>query len=340
MYYNKKRFFTCTRVIILFVAILFITSSCATKTEKFTHHEGCAAIAQEIYQKGKSKIFYADCLFYSINNRTFAEWIGESCKLPDKGKLTTLPRFTLCQRNLLNVSKMLKHEELPVVNSERWLSITDLEGEVWKDVVGYEGLYQVSNYGRIKSLNRVQVRKNGSKILVKCRILKYHKQYYKNCFYYSVSLHAQKLKTWNVHRIVALTFVENKDNKPYVDHINGQKEDNRCVNLRWATCLENIHNPITYDIFINKMSERRNKKSGKDVIPVNQYTIDGILVSSYPSINEASRVTGIDATAISYASRNKKYKRKDGRCVTVKTAGGYLWAINNKGNDDERSRQI
>lgn len=129
MYYNKKRFFTCTRVIILFATILFITSSCATKTEKFTHHEGCAAIAQEIYQKGKSKIFYADCLFYSINNRTFAEWIGESCKLPDKGKLTTLPRFTLCQRNLLNVSKMLKHEELPVVNSERWLSITDLEGE-------------------------------------------------------------------------------------------------------------------------------------------------------------------------------------------------------------------
>ena len=133
-----------------------------------------------------------------------------------------------------------------------------------------------------------------------------------------------------MHRIVALTFVENKENKPYVDHINGQKEDNRCVNLRWTTCLENKHKPITYDIFINKMSERRNKKSGKDVIPVNQYTIDGILVSSYPSINEASRVTGIGATAISYASRNKKYKRKDGRCVTVKTAGGYLWAINNK----------
>ena len=85
------------------------------------------------------------------------------------------------------MSAMLRFEDLPEVNSERWLSLEDFDGEVWKDITNYEGLYQVSNYGRIKSLNRVQVRKNGSKILIKCRILKYYKQYYKNCFYYSVS---------------------------------------------------------------------------------------------------------------------------------------------------------
>lgn len=284
-------------------------------------------------------IFYINCLVYSNNICNFASWIERTCKPFDKGKLTAFPRFNIVSRNL-NMSAMLRFKDLPEVNSERWLSLEDLEGEVWKDVVGYEGLYQVSNYGRIKSLSRVNVRKNGRRLRIKSKILKYYKQYYGNGFYYAVSLHAQKQKTWQVHRLVALSFVENKERKHYVDHINGQKEDNRADNLRWTTCFENIHNPITYDVFLNKMSERRNKKSGKEVISVNQYTTDGILVSSYPSINEASRVTGIGATAISYASRNKKYKRKDGRCVTIKTAGGYLWAINNKGNEDERSRQI
>ena len=226
----------------------------------------------------------------------------------------------------------LKYEELPEVNSKRWLSLEDLEGEIWKDVVWYEGLYQVSNYGRIKSLDRTNVRKNGIKLHIKCKICKY---YTKN-FYYSVTLHAEKQKTWKVHRIVALAFIENKDNKPHIDHINGRKEDNRVDNLRWTTCFENIHNPTTYDVFLNKMSERRNKKSKNDVVSVKQYTKGGIFVASYPSINEASRITGIDATGISYASRNKKYTRKNGNRVTVKTAGGYLWTINHNENENEK----
>ena len=271
-------------------------------------------------------------LFAIKNNcTTFASWIGGLSTPTDKGKLTAFPRFNIVSRNL-NMSAMLRFEDLPEVNGERWLSLEDFEGEVWKDIVDYEGLYQVSNYGRIRSVSRVNVRKNGVILRIKSKILKYYKQYYGKGFYYSVSLHARTPKTWLVHRLVALAFVENKDNMSYVDHINGQKEDNRAENLRWTTCFENIHNPITYDIFLDKMSERRNKKSGKDIVPVNQYTIDGVFIASYPSINEASRVTGIDATAISYASRNKKYRKRNGGYVTVKTAGGYFWTIDYKGN--------
>lgn len=57
--------------------------------------------------------------------------------------------------------KKLRFEELPKVNSERWLSLEDLPGEEWRDVVGFEGLYMVSDYGRVKSLDRVIARKNG-----------------------------------------------------------------------------------------------------------------------------------------------------------------------------------
>ena len=84
----------------------------------------------------------------------FVAWIGGSCKPSDKGKLTPFPRFTFCQHNFNNVSSMLRFEELPEVNSERWLSLEDLPGEVWRDVVGYEELFSISCYGRLKRKER------------------------------------------------------------------------------------------------------------------------------------------------------------------------------------------
>ena len=81
----------------------------------------------------------------------FGVWIGGSCKPSDKGKLTAFPRFIYCQRNVnKNVSNMLKFEEVPEINSARWLSLEDLPDEEWKDVVGYEKRLSISNYGRVK----------------------------------------------------------------------------------------------------------------------------------------------------------------------------------------------
>lgn len=108
--------------------------------------------------------------------------------------------------------------------------------ENWKDIEGYEGLYQVSSKGRIKSLNY-----NGSK---KEKILKCPKGHY----YKRVSLVKNGIKkTQTVHRLVASAFIPNPENKPCIDHINTDPMDNRVCNLRWVTHKENMNNPITLE---------------------------------------------------------------------------------------------
>ena len=117
--------------------------------------------------------------------------------------------------------------------------------EIWKDVQGYEGLYQVSNLGRVKSLGR-----NVKKPLLKSgycwqeeRILKPHKTKYG---YLNVRLcKDSRTKDFQIHRLVAIAFIPNPENKPQIDHINADKTNNTVNNLRWVTCKENINNPLT-----------------------------------------------------------------------------------------------
>ena len=176
--------------------------------------------------------------------RNFEAWIGRSCKPFDKGKLTAFPHFIFCQHNLLKCQRMLKYEELPEINSERWLSLEDLPQEEWRDIEEVKGSYMVSNYGRIKGLERCR-NSHYSQIVIKERIrrLAFDKKGYPTI---SLSINCVNVLKCAVHRLVAKAFISNTENKPQVDHINTIRTDNRVCNLRWVTNRENAYNPLTH----------------------------------------------------------------------------------------------
>ena len=176
-----------------------------------------------------------------------------------------------------------------------------MKNEEWRDVAGYEGLYQVSSEGRVKSLERKVEHWCGGERIQKERILK---PIVVSSGYLRVVLYAGgKTKKFYVHRLVCEAFHENPGNKPQVNHINEDKTDNRACNLEWCTRRENINH--------GSRNERVAKAQSK---PVGQYTHDGDLVKVWPSVIEAQRQTGFSKGHISLAA-NGKYKQ----------AYGYIW---------------
>lgn len=152
--------------------------------------------------------------------------------------------------------------------------------EIWKDIPHYEGLYQVSNYGRVKSLERFQ--QNHSKLQrvperIKAQVLKPNG-------YQAVNLYKNgRGKMEYVHRLVAMAFLDNPERKPQVDHIDGDRANNILENLRWVNQSENNLNPVT-----------RNKRLGVVIngTKVRKFDLDGNLITEYKSVRQAERENG------------------------------------------------
>jgi len=172
--------------------------------------------------------------------------------------------------------------------------------EEWKDIKGYERLYQVSNTGRIKSLAKGKIRK-----------------LQKNRYgYLMVGLYKNGIsKYMTVHRIVANAFIPNSQNKPEVNHKNGIKTDNRVENLEWVTSQENVLHSFRE---LGRKGKSNNKgKLGKlnwlskEIL---QFDSDGNLIKKWCGIRDVTRSMGIDEGSISKCCSGIR-----------KTAGGYLW---------------
>lgn len=191
--------------------------------------------------------------------------------------------------------------------------------EIWKDIKEYEGIYQVSNQGRIKSLERIVANNKKGKI--------YYRKV-KECIltpsplsdgYLVVSLHKDlKMKNFKIHRLVALSFLENPNGYLQVDHINTIKSDNRVENLRWCTSKQNHNNGLTLinhkRATLDKIQRFKGKYIERLSKPVRQYDLNLNLIREFSSISEAAKTFNISSTTM---QRNCKGKQR--------TAGNYIW---------------
>jgi len=174
--------------------------------------------------------------------------------------------------------------------------------EKWKDIEGYEGIYQVSNTGKVISLDRIVLRNNKFPIRQKGKEISQGKR----SGYKVVQLQKNDIrKGFQVHRLVAQTFIPNPQNKPQVNHIDGNKLNNNVDNLEWTTPSENIIHALD-----NGLSSRIRPNN----IQVLQFDKELNFVRDYVSINEADRVTKVGRANIR-------------RCCLgeYKQAGGYIW---------------
>lgn len=178
-------------------------------------------------------------------------------------------------------------------------------GEVWKPVPNYEGFYEVSNTGKIRSAYRYR------------RILK---PMISNAGYERVDLFKNKnRKQFSVHRLVAMTFIDNPDQKPFVNHKDENKTNNSVDNLEWVTHVENCH----YGTAIARRTEhldysKRHINNAGQILacskPIIQCEKDGTFIRKWRSASECSRETGISISSIRRSATGRQ-----------KTAGGFVF---------------
>lgn len=172
--------------------------------------------------------------------------------------------------------------------------------EIWKDIEGYNGVYQISNLCRVKSY--------------KCNNIRILKPSTTTYGYHHYKLRLNNVsKSWKAHRLLAIHFVPNPLNKPCVNHINGIKIDNRVENIEWCTLSENTRH--AHDKGLIHRSNKGKWVSNKSK-KIYQYDLLGNHIKTHKSLRQASKSTGIVLSSISLCANKKN-----------KTAGGFKWSF-------------
>ena len=188
--------------------------------------------------------------------------------------------------------------------------------EIWKDIFGYEELYQISNLGRVKSIR-------------KSKILAYKRN--KNIYVNVILTNRNKTqKNVKIHRLVAEAFIPNPENKPEVNHINGIKTDNRVENLEWVTASENIQHAIKMAPQMVKGLNNYNKYSRpKPIMQLIKHGNTIKIINVYHNAKEAQLATGVCSRNILQVASSEPNRH---------TAGGYIWRFATKGELEAKTK--
>lgn len=206
--------------------------------------------------------------------------------------------------------------------------MSDIQEEIWKDIIGFEGLYQVSNLGRVRGVERC-INWRGSKKIIKGCI---KAQIYDKRGYPKVGLSKDgKYEVLLVHRLVAKAFIPIPDElKQYigtrnlqVNHKDEVKTNNCVYNLEWCTNEYNYHYGTRIERVRekNKISQKNHPKKSKRI---NQFSLDNKFIKTWPSIKECER-NGYNRGNISTCLNGGYFDKRRKKFVNITQANGFIW---------------